>query len=182
MIKGPLRVDSARLIFSKPCAADAPAIFERFAGDPAATRYMAWPRHRSVLDTYGFISFSDDEWRRWPAGPYVIRLAADGTVVGSTGFSFESPERAITGYILACDVWGHGYATEALRAMVDLAPQLGLRVLTAAVHAGHAASARVLEKCDFAPDRRAVRQMVFPNLGSSDPVDIVDYRLQLRGD
>lgn len=182
MIHAPRRLDSARLTFSKPGPEDAPAIFERYAGDRHATRYMAWPLHRSVLDTYNFISFSDDEWRRWPAGPYLIRLAADGTLLGSTGFSFETAERAITGYILARDAWGKGYATEALRAMVDLAPRLGLRLLTAAVHAGHAASAHVLEKCGFARDDRPARQMIFPNLGSSDPAGIVDYRLQLPGD
>ena len=162
MKKAPIQIDSPRLTFRRPTAYDARAIFERYSCDPEATRYMAWPRHRTINDTYAFITFSDAEWRRWPAGPYVIRSREDDTLLGSTGFAFETLDRAITGYILARDAWGKGYATESLAAMVELAPQIGIRVLTAAVHAEHTASAHVLEKCGFRNHGVARRHTVFP--------------------
>src|SRR5438552_18188698 len=44
---------------------------------------------------------------------------------------------------------GHGFATEALAAMVDLARSTGVHRLYALCHAVHRASAHVLEKCGF---------------------------------
>jgi RimJ/RimL family protein N-acetyltransferase len=177
--KAPLEVETARLVMRRPRAADAQAIFDRYASDREVTRFMAWPTHLTINDTYAFLTFSDSEWGRWPAGPYLIYSRADGRMLGSTGYAFEVRDRAITGYILARDAWGHGYATESLRAMVDLAPQLGLRRLSAAVHASHTPSARVLEKCGFVRDALLPRFMVFPNLDSRVPEDVISYALDL---
>ena len=69
----------------------------------------------------------------------------------------------MTGYVLARDAWGQGYATEALAAMVNVAHETGVRRLYALCHAGHRASWRVLEKCGFVRDREAV-DVEFPNL------------------
>ena len=99
------------------------------------TRWLGWPRHTAIADTEGFLGFSESEWSRWPAGPYLIERRADGVLVGGTGFGFETPQRAQTGYVLARDAWGLGFATEALRAIVDLAPSLGLVRLHALCHA-----------------------------------------------
>src|SRR5215471_6395027 len=119
-MKAPTEILTARLALSAPNAADAAAIFNRYASDPEVTRYLGWPRHRSVADTEAFVNFSAEQWRQWPAGPYLIRLRSGGKLIGGTGFGFDATEHAITGYVLAKDAWGHGYATEALTAMVDL--------------------------------------------------------------
>lgn len=179
MTRAPSEVAAERLIFRRPRLADAQAIFERYASDAEATKYMAWPVHRTIDDTFAFLMFSDSEWLRWPGGPYLVYRREDGQLVGSTGYAFESADRAITGYIFSRDAWGRGYATESLRAMVSLAPQLGLRTLTASCHAEHAASAKVLEKCGFACEARLPRFMVFPNIKPSAPADVLAYSLRL---
>lgn len=179
MPKAPVELETERLVMRRPRAEDARAIFERYAADPEATRYMAWPVHTTINDTYAFLTFSDVEWERWPAGPYVIFSRAEGTLLGSTGFAFETSSRAITGYIFARDAWGRGYATESLRAMVDLAPQIGIRVLSASTHVDHVISRRVLEKCGFVRDGVLPMHMVFPNLGSRVPCDVASYTLAL---
>jgi [ribosomal protein S5]-alanine N-acetyltransferase len=181
MSKAPLELETPRLLLRRPRAADARAIFERYSSDREATRYMAWPMHTTINDTYAFLTFSDAEWRRWPAGPYVIH-SRDGRLLGSTGYAFETLERAITGYIFARDAWGLGYATESLRAMVELAPRIGIRLLTASCHAEHAASAHVLEKCGFVQEARLASHMVFPNLGSASPADVLAYSLAVSAD
>jgi len=71
--------------------------------------------------------------------------------------------QVVTGYVLARDAWGNGYATEVLSAMVDLARGLGFERLTAECHHQHQASWRVLEKCGFMRDN-GMRQTKFPNL------------------
>jgi ribosomal-protein-alanine N-acetyltransferase len=169
------RIETDRLVLVRPAAADAQAIFERYASDPAVTRYLAWPTHKSVEDTRLFVGFSDAEWDRSPAGPYLIRSREDGRLLGATGLSFDTAGAASTGYVLAQDAWGRGYATEALRAMVELAHSLGLPSLTAYCHPDHAPSIRVLEKCGFRRESAAATQAEFPNLTPGVRVEVARY-------
>ena len=118
-MKGPERIETARLLLRRPRPADAEAIFSRYASDPGVTRYMGWPTQRSIEEARAFLERSEVEWREWPAGAYLIESRAGGALLGGTGLHFESPTRAATGYILARDAWGAGYATEALNAIVE---------------------------------------------------------------
>ena len=179
-MKAPPELETPRLLLRRPRAEDAWAIYERYASDREATKYMAWPVHTTINDTYAFLTFSDAEWRRWPAGPYII-YSRGGDLLGSTGYAFETADRAVTGYILARDAWGVGYATESLRAMIELAPRIGIRTLTASCHADHAASAHVLEKCGFVRAARLPGHMVFPNLSTRLPADVLSYSLAIAG-
>ena len=174
-MNAPERLETARLSLRRPSLADADTVFSRYASDPDVTRFLGWPRHRSTEDTRRFLEFSESEWRRWPAGPYLIESRDDRRLVGSTGLGFETPFRAATGYVLAKDAWGLGYATEALQAIVALAPALGVRRLYALFHPEHLASQRVLEKCGF--DRESLLQChsEFPNLKPGEPCDVLCY-------
>jgi RimJ/RimL family protein N-acetyltransferase len=174
-IRAPERLFTARLVLERPHDADAEAIFTRYAGDPEVTRYVAFPNHRSVDDARWFIAFSDAEWSRAPAGPYLIRDRVTRTLLGSTGLMFETSFRATTGYVLARDAWGRGHATEALEAMVALARSLGVRRVHAHVHPEHSRSARVLEKCGFTLEGLRRQHDEFPNLTPGEPSDVVCY-------
>ena len=174
-MKAPERIDTSRLLLRRPHPSDARSIFQRYASDPDVTRYVGWPAPRTVDGTRAFLALSDEEWSRWPAGPYLVEARADGTLLGGTGLSFETPYRASTGYILARDSWGQGYATEALRAMVTLAETLQLRRLYAICHVDHRASAHVLEKCDFIREGILRQYSAFPNLGSGEICDVLCY-------
>jgi RimJ/RimL family protein N-acetyltransferase len=157
---------------------DAAAIFSRYAGDPRVTIYLSWPTHRAIEDTRAFLAWSDAQWRRWPAGPYLIESRETGELLGSTGLGFETPDAAITGYVLARDAWGFGYATEALRAMVALAHDIGVRRLYAHCHADHRASARVLEKCGFVAEALLEKYSEFPNFKPEQRQDTLRYALE----
>jgi len=186
-MRAPERIETARLVLRRPTGADAEAVFERYASDAEVTRWLGWPRHRSLDDTRLYLAWSDAQWRQWPAGPYAIEARADGRMLGGTGFGFDSPPFAspaitspaitsptvaTTGYVLARDAWGLGYATEALRAMVELAPTLGVRKLVAICHPEHAASERVLGKCGFV--REGLRSVAapFPNIAPGRRGDV----------
>jgi RimJ/RimL family protein N-acetyltransferase len=171
----PERLYTSRLALERPRTEDADAIFTRYASDPDVTPYVAFPRHRSVDDARAFIGFSDTEWARWSAGPYLIRSQADGALLGGTGLMFETAFRASTGYVLSRDAWGAGYATEALVAMVDVARAIGLRRLSALVHPEHARSIRVLEKGGFTREALLQRYDEFPNLTPGEPSDVYSY-------
>ena len=176
--KSVARVETNRLVLRKPCLADADAIYGRYAADAEVTKYVGWPRHHSIEDTEAFLRFSESEWRQWPAGPYLIESRGDGELLGGTGFGFESPSVAMTGYVLARDSWGFGYATEALMAIVDIARNLQVRHLYALCHPDNVASIRVLEKCAFVLDRRLEQFVEFPNLTPKRREDCLRYLLE----
>jgi ribosomal-protein-alanine N-acetyltransferase len=168
-------IETARLILRKPLATDAEAIFTVYASDPEVTRYLSWPTHRSLADTRTFLAWSDAEWETHPAGPYLVYLRSDGRLLGSTGLSFQSPGHAVTGYAFARAAWGHGYATECLRAMVDLAGELGVQRLESVCHVDHRPSAHVMEKCGFQPLGVQPGHTEFPNLAGGGKSDVLSY-------
>jgi [ribosomal protein S5]-alanine N-acetyltransferase len=171
----PERFHTKRLVLRKPAFADASAIFTRYASDPQVTRFLAWHTHRSLADTQIFLEFSELEWKRRSAGPYLIDHRHTGELLGSSGLAIESDSIAATGYVLAKDAWGKGYATEALRAMTDIAAQLRLNELYALCHPENKPSVRVLEKCGFRLDPDSKASAIFPNLDVGTPRDCLRY-------
>jgi RimJ/RimL family protein N-acetyltransferase len=178
--KAPEKIQTSRLLLRRPKPSDAQSVFHRYASDSGVTRYLSWPTHRSVADTLAFIALSDEEWRRWPAGPYLVMTRENGAaeeIVGSTGLFYKSVTRAVTGYVFARDAWGQGYATEALEAMVDIARQTGVERLEAICHAEHTPSAHVLEKCGFLREEVRREHFVFPNLRPQKKSDVFSYAM-----
>jgi RimJ/RimL family protein N-acetyltransferase len=178
-VRAPDRIETGRLVLRKPTIEDAGAMFARYANDTDVTRLLGWPRHQSIDATRAFIDVSDAEWARWPAGPYVVESRETGELLGGTGLAFETAHRASTGYVLAKDAWGNGYATEALQAIVGIARSAGVIRLYALCHVDHRASARVLEKCGFACEGVLRRFAEFPNLGADGPSDVFCYAMIL---
>jgi len=175
-MKAPIQLKTTRLILRQPLMSDAADIFERYASSAEVTRFLGWPRHQSVQDTEAFLRFSVREWDRWPAGPYLIVSRADGQLLGSTGIGFQTPQEAMTGYLLAKDAWGKGFATEALTAIVDMAVRIGVSRLFALCHPEHRPSQRVLEKCRFVGDV-SKRMAEFPNLSPGVQQEALYYAL-----
>ena len=175
-MKAPATITTDRLILRRPQGSDAIAILERYAGDSEVTRFLGWFRHRSLADTEAFLKVSESEWERWPAGPYLILSRADGMVLGSSGFTFETPYRAATGYVLARDAWGQGYATETLRAIMEIAPAIGVQRLYALCHPQNRLSWRVLEKCGFEREGTLRSYAEFPNL-QAGVIDVLCYAI-----
>jgi [ribosomal protein S5]-alanine N-acetyltransferase len=178
-MKAPDSIQTTRLVLRRPEAADATAIFDRYASDPEVTKYVGWTTHRSLDHTRVFLAFSDAEWERWPAGPYLVHAQDTAALLGATGLAFETADRAMTGYVLARDAWGRGYATECMMAMIDVARQCGVKELYAICHVEHAASYRVLEKCGLTRTRLLSGHSEFPNLTPGTQSDVYRYELLL---
>src|SRR5689334_13632978 len=178
-MEGSMQLKTTRLILRQPVMRDADEIFERYASDAEVTKFLGWPRHRSVQDTEAFLRFSAQEWDRRPAGPYLIVSRADGQLLGGTGFAFQTPHEAMTGYVLAKDAWSKGFATEALTAIVEVAAQIGVTRLFAPCHPEHRPSQRVLEKCRFVLDHGSKPMVEFPNLSPGVRREALYYALTL---
>jgi RimJ/RimL family protein N-acetyltransferase len=100
---------------------------------------------------------------------YLITLA-NGTVIGGCGFDMREGPAAEIGYWLGAKYWGKGYATEAVRALIDHAfTNLEHQALQSSVRVTNPNSRRVLEKCGF--QWTGVGLCRIRALGSSVPVD-----------
>ncbi|TJZ65635.1 GNAT family N-acetyltransferase [Chitiniphilus eburneus] len=84
--------------------------------------------------------------------PWLILSRADGTLLGACGLhhpDWDEDSFAI-GYWLHRAHWGHGYATEAVDALVGMAHRhLGMRYFTIDCDVRNLASARVAERAGF---------------------------------
>lgn len=78
----------------------------------------------------------------------ITRRGVPNELIGTVSLRrYARDRRAELGYWLGLDAWGHGYATEAADALVDLGfSELGLQRIYAQVLDGNDASCRVLEK------------------------------------
>ena len=164
-----------RLTLRPPSRHDIAEVFQRIASDPEVTRWVGWPMHATLADTEAFLAFAEAEWARWPVGPLLIRSQRDGALLGSTGLAFETSTRASTGFVLAKDAWGAGFASEALAAVLNIAAAVTVGRLYALCHVRHDRSVRVLERCGFVREGILHKHTVFPNLGLPEPQDVCCY-------
>ena len=56
-----------------------------------------------------------------PLGPFFVHRARDEVVIGEIGGGFVAADTVEIGYALVPSCWGRGYATDAVRALVDRA-------------------------------------------------------------
>jgi RimJ/RimL family protein N-acetyltransferase len=126
--------------------------------------------------------YRDADAENWIAGTnaspdsrtYLVALK-DGTIIGSCRLDLDEEPMPDLGYWLGTAYWGKGYATEAVRALVDHAfEDLGHTALHSSVRVTNPQSRRVLEKCGFQWIGAGLCRV--RALGSSVPVD--KFRLE----
>jgi RimJ/RimL family protein N-acetyltransferase len=118
--------------------ADLP-IFLAHQDDPVAAAMAAFPTR--APDVFY------EHWARIRADPlnYTRTIVADGEVVGDIVSWLDNGRRQV-GYWIGRSHWGKGFATAALRLMLD---EIKDRPVTAHVVLDNVGSQRVLEKCGF---------------------------------
>jgi len=105
-----------------------------------------------------------------PDSPTVFLIELDHRPIGMVGIDWREPATPELGYWLGVDHWGQGFATEAIRAVIDFAfEEFGVEQLVSGARVVNPASRNVLEKCGF--QWSGVELHRFEALGSSTPVD-----------
>jgi ribosomal-protein-alanine N-acetyltransferase len=175
VVRAPATMETERLVLRRPVMDDASNVFSRYGSDPAVTRFLGWRPHVSVEESKLLLACCDAEWAQCGVGCYLIQSREDGELIGSVSLRLVSAQQAATGYVLARDAWGRGYATEALHAMRSLALRLGVVRLSAICHPDHRASWRVLQKCGFVREGLLRGHAQFPNIAPGVASDVLSY-------
>ena len=141
-------ITTQRLVL-RPWTLDDGAALYRHARNPQVGPSAGWPAHTTIADSHRAITdvlIAPEE--------YAITLR--GEPIGSVGLHL--PGEPELGYWIAAEHQGHGYATEAARAVLDRAfTQLGVEKVSANAAVDNVASQRVLEKLGFTYLRTAQR-------------------------
>ena len=140
-----IRLETERLILRNLTPDDARAAF-LWCGDPDVARYMVYPVYTRAEDVRKWLETLDPEDPdEYDAG---IVLKATGELIGSGGL-YYNPETDLwtIGYNLRKDQWGHGYAVEMIRGLLDLVrTQRTVRGITGTFADANDRSRRVMEK------------------------------------
>lgn len=152
-LNAPLR--TARLALEPLRAAHADALFEALRDEALYTWISAtppddiedlrarWARLESRLSPDGSAA-----WLNW-----VPRRERDGVCLGRIDVEVIGDEAPNVGYMFAPHCWGHGYAREAVGAVVAHLDALGVGRMVATVTLGNHASCKVLEAVGFTRTR-----------------------------
>ncbi|MBB3859173.1 RimJ/RimL family protein N-acetyltransferase [Novosphingobium hassiacum] len=105
-----------------------------------------WPYRPSDAQAFA----ASPQGIRHPSFLVTLPGAHGARLVGCVGLAQEEGE-SVLGYWVARQHWGRGFATEAVRALLTLAPTLGHKRIVARHFVDNIASARVLAKTGFRP-------------------------------
>jgi RimJ/RimL family protein N-acetyltransferase len=128
------------------------ATLAAYRSDPSIARYQSWDTPyppELAAATVATLAAGDPGEPGW--FQYAIERTADGRHIGDVGVLLHDNRRqADIGFTLATPYHGHGYATEAVRAVLDdLLRVRALHKVSAECDARNTASARLLERAGF---------------------------------
>ena len=152
-----MQVRTDRLLLRELTAEDWRNVLD-YQRDPRYLRYYAWTG-RTEAEVRAFVQMFLDHQTDQPRRRFqlAVTLAESGHLIGNCGIR-RKPENeweADIGYELAPTHWGHGYASEAARAMVDFGfRELKLHRISSWCIADNTASARVLERAGLRAEGR----------------------------
>ena len=168
---------TARLLLRPGWAEDAPALAAAI-GDERIVRNLAtapWPYRLRDAEAY----------LAQPRDPLLLsflifeRTDAEPRLLGSCGLGRRPSGAVEMGYWVARRYWGRGFATEASRALLDIARTLRLPRLQASHFIDNPASGRVLEKLGFEPVGITAPRLSCAR-GSDAPARL--FRIELAGE
>jgi ribosomal-protein-alanine N-acetyltransferase len=144
----PTVIETERLVLRPFEDADVPTVLAIQSNWNVARnlRFADWPP--TIETVRSFLDSHPVDWRAGTA--YRFAVLRDGRVIGCCDLGGVRGEVCDIGYWYEEPSWGHGFATEAAMALIDLAVRrLGIRRLVSGHAADNPGSGRVLVKLGF---------------------------------
>ena len=145
MKHGTTELRTQRLTLRRYRSEDADLLYRYFGTDPVMYKYSGWNPYATPEMAEGAVrefidSYADEHFYGWV-------LDADGALCGTMGAYDFKDDRIEVGFSIARNCWGRGYATEALKAVLEyLTENEGISCVTAWCAAENIGSHRALEK------------------------------------
>ncbi len=167
-------LETDRLILREPRLDDAAQVAALANNRKIAEMTALIPHPYGLEDAARWLTSLPAEAGHWN---FAIVERESGKLVGTCGYGKRHDLGPEIGYWIGEPFWGRGYATEAIRAVVDhLFSVTALDEIAAGCRVTNVASRRVLEKCGF--QWTGVALFRVRALGASVPAD--QFRLERR--
>ncbi|MBQ2544692.1 MAG: GNAT family N-acetyltransferase [Clostridia bacterium] len=154
IFRDPPVLETTRLTLRKLLRQDSRDMYD-YASRPEVTEYLLWQPHDSESYTRRYLNYLQSRYRAGDFHDWAVVLRENGRMIGTCGFTrfnFEANSAEI-GYVLHPDVWGHGVAPEAARAVMRFGfRELRLHRIEARYLLGNERSRRVMEKLGMQPE------------------------------
>lgn len=143
-----------RLILRKFKIEDADGMYKNWATDFECCKFLSWDVHQSIEETKSVIQSWINEYEK---GSYnwIVELKDTHEVIGSiSAVTISIKDNTVElGYCYGAKFWGNGYATEALRAVIEyLLDECNLYLIEARHISGNPASGKVMAKAGMHKD------------------------------
>jgi len=148
-------LETNRILLRPLNTSDAEAVFNNWAADIDATKYMRFNTHQSIADTVKWLSFEEANIASGDSYVWGFVHKETSALFGSGGLLY-SKERGMfePGYIIMEKYRNQGLVTEAAKAIIDFAvKELGQTKLFAIHAKENPASGKVMEKTGFVYQR-----------------------------
>ena len=165
-------LQTERLILRKFKIEDIEQVYNNWATDPKTNKYLSWSLHKDINETKDIIN----DWiKRYEDGFYnwAIELKDTHELIGSICEEGKSlKHKTITlGYCYGSKYWNNGYATEALRKVIEyLLNEQDFYIVLANHRSSNPASGRVMQKAGMKYDATLRERRIDPDGTRSDVI------------
>lgn len=145
---GTITLETERLILRKFKLEDAESMYNGWATDKETNKYLSWDIHKNIDQTKEVLKKWIDDYEN---GSYnwVVELKSNNELIGAICV-FDIRKKHLNceiGYCYGSKYWGNGYATEALKRVIDyLINDCNFHLVEARHMSGNPASGKVMEK------------------------------------
>ncbi|MCL2860260.1 MAG: GNAT family N-acetyltransferase [Oscillospiraceae bacterium] len=175
---GMKEIETGRLILRKFTLDDVDGMYNNWASDFETSKMLDWDVHENREVTLSVISNWIKEYEKLFYFNWVVELKENGEIIGNIEIRRCKLRDEICeiGYCYGSKYWNNGYASEALRAVIQfLINEVGVRIVEAKYISGNPASGKVMEKAGMKKD--AVLRARVINKNTGDVNDFVIYSI-----
>lgn len=167
---GTIKLETEQLILRKLVISDARSLYINWASDPDVVKFMRLNLPKNIKETENIINSFIEKYNNLETYRWGIELKEISEVIGFIGLSIisEYDMTADFAYTIGKKFWNKGYATEALRAVLDFGlNKVGFNRLEAYHSINNMSSGKVMKKAGMKYEGRA-RQKYKSHIGFED--------------
>ena len=177
---GTIPLETDRLILRRFKIEDANEMYKNWATDPKCNKYLEWNLHKDIDETKSIIQMWIDEYEK---GSYnwIVEIKETKEIIGSiTAVRFRKKDlNCEIGYCYGSKYWNKGYATEALKRVIEFfLNECNLYLVEARHISGNPASGRVMEKAGM--KKEAILKNRKMNKYTKELNDLVFYSISKK--
>lgn len=154
IFNGSKQLETERLILRKFKIEDSEKMFDSWVTDSETTKYLSWKPHKDISETREilnhWISNYENGYYNW-----VVELKDTHELIGNIAEVIKNKENntVTLGYCYGSKYWNKGYASEALRCVIEyLLNNEGFYLVEAYHRSSNPASGKVMQKAGMKYD------------------------------